>query len=81
MIDPGHPRKLSIVRRCELASISRSSFYREPTAEKAKVTLQLDASHRRAVPRDTLWYGSRQIGASICALQRLVRGASSRFVV
>ena len=29
MIDPGHPR-LSIVRQCELASISRSSFYREP---------------------------------------------------
>jgi len=25
MIDPGHPR-LSIVRQCELASISRSSF-------------------------------------------------------
>ena len=32
MIDPGHPR-LSIVRQCELASISRSSFYREPTVE------------------------------------------------
>ena len=32
MIDHGHPR-LSIVRQCELASISRSSFYREPTPE------------------------------------------------
>ena len=32
MIDPGHPR-LSIVRQCELASISRSSFYREPAPE------------------------------------------------
>ena len=32
MIDPGHPR-LSIVRQCELASISRSSFYREPAVE------------------------------------------------
>jgi hypothetical protein len=31
MIELGHPR-LSIVRQCELASISRSSFYREPTA-------------------------------------------------
>jgi hypothetical protein len=28
MIEPDHPR-LSIVRQCELASISRSSFYRE----------------------------------------------------
>ena len=35
MIDPGHPR-LSIVRQCELASISRSSFYREPTAESER---------------------------------------------
>ena len=35
MIEPGHPR-LSIVRQCELASISRSSFYREPTAESAR---------------------------------------------
>ncbi len=39
MIDPGHPR-LSIVRQCELASISRSSFYREPTAENEE-TLRL----------------------------------------
>src|SRR5271156_4191718 len=39
MIDAGHPR-LSIVRQCELASISRSSFYREPTAEKEE-TLRL----------------------------------------
>ena len=31
MIDPGHPR-LSIVRQCELVSICRSSFYREPAA-------------------------------------------------
>ena len=39
MIDPGHPR-LSIVRQCELASISRSSFYREPAVE-SKETLRL----------------------------------------
>jgi putative transposase len=39
MIDPGHPR-LSIVRQCELASISRSSYYREPTAESEQ-TLRL----------------------------------------
>ena len=39
MIEPDHPR-LSIVRQCELASISRSSFYREPTVESA-ATLRL----------------------------------------
>ena len=32
MVDPGHPR-LSIVRQCELVSISRASFYRRPTGE------------------------------------------------
>jgi putative transposase len=35
MIDPGHPR-LSIVRQCDLVSISRSSFFREPTPESAQ---------------------------------------------
>jgi hypothetical protein len=53
-IDLGHPR-LSIVRQCELASISRSSFYREPTAENEE-TLRLIT-----VPRGTPWYGSRQM--------------------
>ena len=32
MIDPGHKR-LSVVRQCELVSISRASFYRPPTSE------------------------------------------------
>ena len=32
MVDPGHPR-LSIVRQCELVSITRASFYRRPTGE------------------------------------------------
>jgi SAM-dependent methyltransferase len=39
MIDHGHPR-LSIVRQCALVSISCSSFYREPTAEREQ-TLRL----------------------------------------
>ena len=39
MIDPSHLR-LSIVRQCELVSISRSSFYREPTVESEE-TLRL----------------------------------------
>ena len=57
MIDR-HPR-LSIVRQCELASISRSSFYREPTAE-SEVTLRLV----RLIDEqflETPWYGSRQM--------------------
>ena len=32
MIDPDHPR-LSIRRQCELVSISRASFYRQPAGE------------------------------------------------
>ena len=58
MIEPGHPR-LSIVRQCELASISRSSFYREPTAENEE-TLRL----MRLIDEQFLempWYGSRQM--------------------
>ena len=58
MIDPGHPR-LSIVRQCELTSISRSSFYREPTAE-TEATLRL----MRLIDEqflETPWYGSRQM--------------------
>ena len=35
MIDPGHPR-LSIVRQCELAAISRATFYRRPAGESAE---------------------------------------------
>ncbi|MBW7950057.1 MAG: IS3 family transposase [Pseudorhodoplanes sp.] len=58
MIDPGHPR-LSIVRQCELASISRSSFYRQPAAE-SELTLRL----MRLIDEqflETPWYGSRQM--------------------
>jgi putative transposase len=54
MIEPGHPR-LSIVRQCELASISRSSFYREPTAV-SEATLRL----MRLIDEqflETPWYG------------------------
>ena len=56
--NPDHPR-LSIVRQCELASISRSSFYREPTVESA-ATLRL----MRLIDEqflETPWYGSRQM--------------------
>lgn len=58
MIDPAHPR-LSIVRQCELVSIGRSSFYREP-APVAEETLHL----MRLIDEqflETPWYGSRQM--------------------
>ena len=60
MIDPDHPR-LSIVRQCELASISRSSFYREPTAESEE-TLRLmrlidEQSCRRRGTARGRWHG------------------------
>jgi putative transposase len=58
MIDPGHPR-LSIMRQCELASISRSSFYRDPAAESEE-TLRLMRLIDEQFP-ETPWYGSRQM--------------------
>jgi hypothetical protein len=51
MIDANHPR-LSIVRECELTSISRSSFYREPTVETKRRWGY--ASRRRVVPGDAV---------------------------
>ena len=58
MIDPGHPR-LSIVRQCELASISRSSFYREPTPEGAENLVLMRLIDEQFL--ETPWYGSRQM--------------------
>ena len=58
MIDPGHPR-LSIVRQCELASISRSSFYREPTAESEETLRLMRLIDQQFL--ETPWYGSRQM--------------------
>ena len=58
MIDPGHPR-LSIVRQCELASISRSSFYREPTGENEETLRLMRLIDEQFL--ETPWYGSRQM--------------------
>src|ERR1700752_3580754 len=56
MIEPDHPQ-LSIVRQCELVSISRSGFYYRPAGE-TPVNLELmrliDAQFL-----ETPWYGSR----------------------
>ena len=58
MIDPGHPR-LSIVRQCELAPISRSSFYRKPTAESEETLRLMHLIDEQFL--ETPWYGSRQM--------------------
>src|SRR3954462_274561 len=58
MIDPDHP-ELSIMRQCELVSISRSGFYYQPAGE---TPLNLDLM--RLIDRqflETPWYGSRQM--------------------
>jgi putative transposase len=58
LIEPGH-RGLSIARQCELVSISRSTFYREPAVETA-----LNLTLMRLVDEqflETPWYGSRQL--------------------
>ena len=70
MIDPGHPR-LSIVRQCELASISRSSFYREPTAENEETLRSMRLIDEQFL--ETPWYGSRQM-ARICGARVGVSG-------
>jgi len=58
MINPGHPR-LSIVRQCELVSISRASFYRQPASESEEnpeLMRLIDEAFLEAP-----WYGTRQM--------------------
>jgi putative transposase len=58
MIDPGHPR-LSIVRQCELVSISRASFYRPPAGESPE-----NLALMRLIDKTFLecpFYGARQM--------------------
>ena len=58
MIEPEHP-ELSVVRQCELVSISRSGFYYQPVGE-TPLNLEL----MRLIDRqflETPWYGSRQM--------------------
>jgi putative transposase len=75
MIEPGHPR-LSIVRQCELASISRSSFYREPNAESEETLRLMRLIDEQFL--ETPWYGSRQMARHLrrngwCAGRHRVR--------
>jgi hypothetical protein len=58
MIEPEHP-KLSVVRQCDLVSISRSGFYYQPTGETP-----LNLTLMRLIDvqfLETPWYGSRQM--------------------
>jgi len=58
MIEPEYPG-LSVVRQCELVSISRSGFYYQPvgeTAENLALMRLIDAQFL-----ETPWYGSRQM--------------------
>ena len=58
MIEPEHPQ-LSIVRQCELVSISRSAFYYQPAGETP-----LNLALMRLIDEqflETPWYGSRQM--------------------
>ena len=59
MIEPDHP-SLSVVRQCELVSVSRSGFYYQPAGE---TPLNLELMRRiDAWFLNTPWYGSRQMG-------------------
>ena len=58
MIEPERPR-LSVVRQCELVSISRSGFYHRPVGETV-----LNLGLMRLIDAqflETPWYGSRQM--------------------
>lgn len=58
MIEPEHPQ-LSVVRQCELVSISRSGFYHRPAGETAlnlELMRLIDAQFL-----ETPWYGARQM--------------------
>ena len=69
MIDPGHPR-LSIVRQCELASISRASFYREPAAENEETLRLMRLIDEQFL--ETPWYGSRQMALFRCEVCKVL---------
>src|SRR5438128_11722933 len=62
MIDPGHSR-LAMVRQCELASSSRSSFYREPTVESEETLRLMRLINEEFLERP--WYDSRQMARNL----------------
>lgn len=75
LVEPGHPRGLSITRQCGLLSISRSSWYYRATGE-TPLNLEL----MRLIDEqflETPWYGSRQMARH---LRRLGYGLGRRRV-
>ena len=63
MIEPDHP-SLSVVRQCELVSISRSGFYHRSQGEtplNLELMRLIDAQFL-----ETPWYGSRQMARHLC---------------
>lgn len=63
MIEPDHPQ-LSVVRQCELASISRSGFYRQPAGGSRHASNALNLELMPLIDAqflETPWYGSRQM--------------------
>ena len=58
LIEPEHGQ-LSIVRQCELVSISRSSFYHRPMGETAETLALMRLIDAQFL--ETPWYGSRQM--------------------
>jgi putative transposase len=79
MIEPGHPW-LSVVRQCELASISRSSFHRDAMVENEATLRLMRLIDGRFL--ETPRYGSRQMErhlrrASWCIGRHRVRRTAS----
>ena len=58
LIEPGHPG-LSVVRQCELLSVSRSGFYYQPAGETATNLALMRLIDAQFL--DAPWYGSRQM--------------------
>ena len=58
MIEPEHP-SLSVVRRCELVSTSRSGFYHQPAGETPLNLMLMRLTDAQFL--ETPWYGSRQM--------------------
>ena len=58
LIEPGHPG-LSVVRQCELLSVSRSGFYHRPAGEPAENLALMRLIDAQFL--ETPWYSSRQM--------------------
>ena len=57
LVDPTHPA-LSVVRQCELMSISRSGFYYQPVGETPANLALMRVIDEQFL--ETPWYGTRQ---------------------